>query len=142
MRKRIKQRKFGREADQRRAFLEILASNLVLNERITTTLARAKSIRPLVEKLITKGQKDDFNTARYLEARISKKAAQKIRKELSPKYASRPGGYLRIIKVQSARKDAAPMAIIEFVQDQEKDSEPQEDKIKSNQVSQDKKKKK
>ena len=117
MRKRIKQRKFGRKKDQRNAFLKILASNLILNERITTTLARAKEIRPLVEKLITKGVKDNFNTARYLQARISKKAADKVRKELGKKYASRPGGYLRIIKIETNRKDGAPKAIIEFVEE-------------------------
>lgn len=141
MKKRIKQRKFGMKTDQRRAFLKILASNLILNERISTTLIRAKAIRPLVEKLITKGREDNFNTARYLESRLSQRAAQKIRKELGPKYADRPGGYLRIIKVQSARNDLAPKAIIEFV-DKQDNSPELENKTESTKSKPETKKKK
>ncbi len=115
MNKRVSQRKFGRETDQRKAFLKSLANNLILKEKIVTTEARAKELRPLVEKLITKGAKDDFITARYLVARLSKAAAAKVRKDLGQRYAERKGGYLRIIKIFSQRHDGAKEAIIEFV---------------------------
>ncbi|PJE59998.1 MAG: 50S ribosomal protein L17 [Candidatus Portnoybacteria bacterium CG10_big_fil_rev_8_21_14_0_10_44_7] len=115
MRKQIKQRKFGRKKDQRKALLRGLASDLILRERVQTTLAKAKEIKPEVEKLVTRAAKDDLATARYLASRLSKKAAQKARKELGPKFAGRPGGYLRIIKTDQKRKDGAAKALIEFV---------------------------
>lgn len=115
MNKRVSKRKFGRKTDQRKAFLKSLANNLILRERIITTEARAKEVRPLVEKLVTKGAKDDFVTARYLVARLSKAAAVKVRKDLGKRYAERKGGYLRIIKIFSKRHDGAKEAIIEFI---------------------------
>ncbi|SRR3989339_868472 len=122
MRKRIKKRKFGRNSDQRRALLKSLASNLILRERIETSLSKAKEVRPLVERLITRSKEDGFNTARYLEARLDKRAAEKARKVLGKRFEKRPGGYLRIIKTISNRHDHSPMAIIEFVGEEQKEA--------------------
>lgn len=115
MRKRVQQRKFGRKRDQRQALLKGLAASLILRKKITTTEARAKEIRSLVEKLVTKAAKDDLATTRYLAARLPLVAAKKA-KTLGKKYQDRPGGYLRIIKIPSQHKDKAKQAIIEFVE--------------------------
>ncbi len=108
-------RKFGRETGQRHALLSSLARSLVLKTRITTTEARAKEIRPLVEKLITRGKKDTLASRRMLikalgDARIANKLIK-----MAAGYTERAGGYIRITKMEPRRSDASPMAVIEFV---------------------------
>jgi len=123
MRKMKKGRKFGRKRDQRKAFLRILAANLILKERIKTTEARAKAIRPIVEKLITKGKKvlsgaageKNLAAVRILSAKLPEKAVKKMIDKIAPRYQERNGGYARIIKLSEVRKDGAAMAIIELV---------------------------
>lgn len=111
-----KGRKFHREKGQRRAFLKGLVNNLVLRERIETTEARAKEIRPIVEKLIAIGKKQDIASLRLLTARLAKKAGQKLYYDIAPRYNDRRGGYVRIVKSAKRRKDdGAKMAIVEFV---------------------------
>lgn len=111
-----KGRKFHRIKGRRRSFLKGLISNLVINEKIETTEARAKEIRPIIEKDITMAKKQNLAALRIILARLNKTAAQKLYYQIAPRYAERKGGYLRIIKNVKARKnDGSKMAIIEFV---------------------------
>lgn len=111
-------RKFNCTTNQRRSLISGLAVNLIDKERITTTLPKAKEIRPYVEKLITKGNgKLPLASFQNVYRRLkNKKAAHKIISNLAPRFAQRPGGYLRIIKAGFRYGDQAPMAIIEFVE--------------------------
>ena len=108
-------KKFGRERGQRRAFLKSLARNLVLRGRIRTTQARAKTLRPLVEKLLTKGKNPTLANRRALVSQLGDaRMANKLIKTAEG-YKERRGGYLRIVKMGMRRGDAAHMALIEFV---------------------------
>lgn len=108
-------RKFGRETDQRKALLRGLCRSLVIRGKIKTTEAKAKEIRPMVEKLITKAKILTLASRRSLIATLGdEKTATKIIKS-AVSYTDRPGGYTRIIKMGPRKGDAAPMAVIEFV---------------------------
>jgi large subunit ribosomal protein L17 len=108
-------RKFGRQRDQRRALLKSLCRSLVIRGKIKTTEAKAKEIRPMVEKLITKAKAPTLATRRTLIATLGdEKTAVKIIKSAGA-YTDRTGGYTRIIKMGPRKGDAAPMAVIEFV---------------------------
>lgn len=109
-------RKFGREKDQRNALVKSLMRSLVIHGRITTTLAKAKSIRPMVEKLVTRAKTGTLASRRLVIVRIGGEAETKtLFDTIAPKYADRKGGYTRIIKLPRRELDAAPMAMIEFV---------------------------
>lgn len=108
-------RKFGREKNQRVALMKTLAVSLVEQERITTTAAKAKSLRPFVEKLITTGKKGTIASRRLVVSRIGERGARKIATTLAEKYKARNGGYTRIIKLPRRKNDGSPMAMIEFV---------------------------
>jgi len=108
-------RKFGRETDQRRALKRTLMNSLIKYERIRTTEAKAKEIRPQIEKLVTKAKKKDLANIRVLAKHLPKDAVKKLTDKIAPKYETRQGGYTRIIKIGPRRGDAARMAIIEFV---------------------------
>lgn len=108
-------RKLGRERNQRRALLKSLALSLVLRKKMQTTEAKAKEVRPLVEKLITNGKKETLASRRLLISKIGVKGAGIIMKDLVPKYKSRNGGYTRIVKLGRRLKDSAEMAMVEFV---------------------------
>lgn len=108
-------RKFGRPARQRKALLRSLARSLVIHERIETTEAKAKEIRPFVEKLVTKGKKGTLASQRAIVAEIGPRAAKKTVEALKERYGSRNGGYTRIVKLPRRMSDGSPMAIIEFV---------------------------
>lgn len=108
-------RKFGRERGQRKALLKSLAHNLVLEGKIRTTEAKAKELRPMVEKLVTLGKKETPASKRLLEARVGKMAAKKLSSSLAETYKTRAGGYTRITKLVRRSSDGAPMAVIEFV---------------------------
>ena len=108
-------RKFGRPAGQRKALLKSLAYSLVQKGKIKTTEAKAKELRPFVEKLITYGKKGTLASRRELTARVGAPAAKKIATSLSKDYMDRKGGYTRITKMVRRTSDGAPMAIIEFV---------------------------
>jgi len=110
-----KGRKFGRKRDQRQALLKLLAANLILKEKIKTTEAKARELRPVVEKLITKSRINNLASNRYLARYLPVKARKKIIKEIGPLYQKRPGGYTRIIKLEPRQTDGAKMAIIELV---------------------------
>ncbi len=111
-----KGRKFHREKGQRKALFKSLINSLVLKEKIETTEAKAKEIRPIIEKLVTKGKKQNLAALRHLLSRLPQKSAEKLYYEVSPRYSGRRGGYTRITKTAERRKnDAAKMAVIEFV---------------------------
>lgn len=109
-------RKFGREKKQRRALFVSLINNFIKNEKIETTEARAKELKPKVEKLVTRAKKDTLANRRHLSRYLKNTNITKLVKEIAPKYTSRPGGYTRVIKLATVRKgDASSRAIIEFV---------------------------
>ena len=126
-------RKLGRTSSQRKAVLRDLTTDLIINEAIVTTEARAKEIRKTVEKMITLGKRGDLHARRQAAAFVrneiasesydeatdkytSTTALQKLFSEIAPRYAERNGGYTRILKTEPRRGDAAPMAIIELVE--------------------------
>lgn len=116
MRHRHGYRKLNRTSSHRKALLKNLAIALIMNERIETTVAKAKTLRSYIEKLITKARVGDFNAHRDVFAYLQdKEATKKLMNEIAPRYKERNGGYTRIIKTRVRRGDAAPMAFIEFV---------------------------
>lgn len=112
-----KARKFGRERNQRRAFLRSLAVSLIARGKIKTTLARAKELRPVAERLVTRAKRSENPVLAHRDARrfLPKEAAAKLVKEIAPRYGTRNGGYTRIIKLNRRSGDASRMAFIEFV---------------------------
>lgn len=117
MRHHNRNKKFGRDKDQRKALMVSLALSLILKGRIKTTLAKAKSLRPFIELLVTRAKKDNLYNRMIVSSRLSnrKPETKKLFKEIAPEYQERNGGYTRIIKMGSRLSDGAPMAIIEFV---------------------------
>lgn len=109
-------RKLGRTSDQRKALLRQLTTDLLENGKIETTFYRAKEVQPVVEKMITLGKKNSLSTYRKAVGYITKEdVANKLFKEIAPKYADRNGGYTRVTRIGARRGDAAEMAIIELV---------------------------
>ncbi len=110
-------RKFGRNPAQRRALLRQLAISMILHERITTTEAKAKSLRPVVEKLITMARDDSPHHRKLVMSKIDHPlATAKLFDVIAPRYEATPGGYTRISKLGVRHGDAAPMALIEFIE--------------------------
>jgi len=113
-----KGRKFGRETDQRTALVKGLATALVDNGSIETTLPKAKTIVPYTEKLITKAKKGDLHNRRQIISSLSTlSSAHKLVDEIAPKLKGRNSGYLRIEKTGNRRGDNAEMARVSFVDD-------------------------
>ena len=113
---RVSGRKLSRYKDQRKALMRGLVSELITHERITTTLAKAKETRIVAEKLITHGKKGSLHHRRLALAQIpSKRVVEKVFDDIAPRYAERPGGYTRIVKLGPRQGDAAQMAVIELV---------------------------
>ena len=123
-------RNLGRTSAQRKAMLRDLTTDLIINERIVTTEARAKEIRSTTEKMITLGKRGDLAARRLAAAYVRNEVAdvreeddkivvqsalQKLFSDIAPRYAERQGGYTRILKTEPRRGDAAQMVIIELV---------------------------
>ncbi len=109
-------RKLGRNTAHRKALFKNLMSELIKHERIITTLAKAKEVRPLMEKLITRGKKGTVHDRRMVRRWIEDRTLiKKLFDEIAPRFQNRNGGYLRIVKLGFRRGDAAEMAILEFV---------------------------
>jgi large subunit ribosomal protein L17 len=109
-------RKLNRTSSHRQAMFQNMTQALVKHEQITTTLPKAKELRPLVEKLVTMGRSGSLHSRRLLIARTRcEKTAAKIIDVLGPRYQDRPGGYIRIMKAGFRYGDNAPLAVIEFV---------------------------
>ena len=108
--------KFGRLTNQRRALLRGLATAVLKNERIITTEAKAKAIRPIVEKMITLGKRGDLHARRQaLSYLLEEDVVTKLFQDIAPRYADRNGGYTRLYKAAPRRGDGAPQAILELV---------------------------
>ena len=109
-------RKLGKPTDQRMAMLRAMVTYLLENGQIKTTYTRAKEVAPLAEKMITLAKKNDLAAYRQALAFITKEdVAKKLFDEIGPKYATRDGGYTRVLKMGPRRGDAAEMAVIQLV---------------------------
>jgi large subunit ribosomal protein L17 len=109
-------RTLGRTAQQREALLRHLAESLVLHGKIKTTEAKAKEVRPFIEKLVTMARKNTLASKRTVEARVGREdIAKMLVEDIAPRYAQRPGGYTRITKLAPRQGDGAKMAVVEFV---------------------------
>jgi large subunit ribosomal protein L17 len=116
MRHQKKGRKLGRNSAQRRALFQTLSCQVIEHGRIRTTLAKAKEVRPVVEEMITLGKRGDLHAHRQAVAFLRQKpTVHRLFAEVAPRYAERPGGYTRIIKLGARQGDAAEMAYIELV---------------------------
>lgn len=111
-----KGKKLGRVAKQRRALMKTMSVSLVENGRIRTTLAKARALKPFVEKVVTRAKVDNIANLRELRKLFPEKTAKKLLKVWGPLFAERSGGYTRIIKLVARISDASPMAYIEFVE--------------------------
>ena len=108
--------RLGGSAQHERHMLANLATQLIVHESITTTEARARRLRPYVEKLITKGKRGDLHARRTVLKKVTDKfAVYRLFEVLAPQFEGRNGGYTRIIKAGIRASDASPMAVIEFV---------------------------
>ena len=117
MRHRVKTLKLGRTSQHRDSMLANLVLSLIEHKRITTTVAKAKAMRPLAEKIISLGKRGDLSARRLAVAQLgNKKAVTKLFSEIAPLFKSRNGGFTRIIKIGYRTGDAAPMALIEFTE--------------------------
>ena len=116
MRHGFRGRRFNRTHEHRKAMFANMAAALIKHEQIVTTLPKAKDLRPVVEKLITLGKRGDLHARRQAIAQIRDETmVKKLFDVLGPRYASRPGGYCRVLKAGFRYGDNAPMAVIEFV---------------------------
>ncbi len=116
MRHRVKGRSLSRTSEHRRALLNNMASSLFVHDGIETTVAKAKELRPFAERLITMARRGDLHGRRQIERRIkNRKAADRLFKEIGPRFASRPGGYTRILKLGHRPGDGAELARIELL---------------------------
>ncbi len=111
-----KGRRFGGSASHQKAMMANMVASLVAAEAIVTTEAKAKALRPVAEKVITKARKGGLHNHRQVVAFLrDREAAAKLFEEIGPRYADRPGGYTRILKLGPRQGDNAPMARIELV---------------------------
>jgi large subunit ribosomal protein L17 len=116
MRHRVDGRLFGRTANQRKSLLKGLVTSLIEHERIETTVAKAKEVRRIAEKIVTLGLKGDLHAKRLAFAYLSNRASlAKLFGDIAPRFTGRNGGYLRIIQTRNRVNDSAPMAVLEFI---------------------------
>ncbi len=116
MRHRVDGRLFGRTANQRKALLKGLVFSLLEHQRIETTVAKAKEVKKIAEKVITLGIKGDLHAKRLAFSYIPNRAViSKLFSEIAPRFSGRNGGYLRIIHTRNRVNDSAPMAVLEFI---------------------------
>ena len=111
----LKKHKFGKGPDHRRKLLRTLASSAILYERIETSYANARAVKPYVEKLITKSKVDSLHVRRLLLSGLTRNAAKKALEVMGPKYKSRPGGYVRLTKLNDPKAGASKV-LLEFVE--------------------------
>jgi large subunit ribosomal protein L17 len=116
MRHQNRGRKLGRDSSHRKALYANLCGSLIEHGRIKTTEAKAKEVRPIVEEMITLGKRGDIHAHRQAVAFLRSKAvAWQLFNEVAPRFADRPGGYTRVVKIGPRQGDAAPMAYLELV---------------------------
>ena len=116
MRHKKTKRTLGRKSGPRKALIKNLLNSLILYEKIKTTETKAKEIKPLMERMVTRAKKDTLHNRREIMKTIpTKNAVKKLFEVIGPKYKEKKGGYLRIVKLGERKGDAAKMCIIEFV---------------------------
>jgi len=116
MRHKFGYKKLNRTSEHRKALIKNMLNSLIKYEQITTTLPKAKVLRPQADKIITLGKKDSLQNTKTLFSKLQdSKSTNKVKKTLSKRYQNRKGGYTRIIKAGFRYGDNAPMAVIEFV---------------------------
>ena len=116
MRHGLANKKLNRTSEHRKALIKNMLNSLIKYEQITTTLPKAKVLKPQADKVITLGKKDSLQNTKILISKLQDtKSANKVKKTLSKRYQNRKGGYTRIIKAGFRYGDNAPMAVIEFV---------------------------
>ena len=117
MRHGMSKKKLNRTSEHRKALLMNMLNSLIKYEQITTTLPKAKFLKPQADKIITLGKKDNLQNTRLLISKLQDiNSANKVKKTLSKRYENRKGGYTRIIKAGYRYGDKAPMAVIEFIE--------------------------
>lgn len=116
MRHKVSGKLFGRTANQRKALLRGLMASLFEHQRIETTLAKAKEVKKLAERIVTLGVKGDLHSKRVALSRVPNRASiAKLFNDIAPRFSGRNGGYLRLIQTRNRVNDGAPMAVLEFV---------------------------
>ena len=131
MRHRVKGRKLGRSPAHRKALFRNQLASLVKEERIKTTLHKAKELRPIAEKVVTQGKRDTLHARRQVNRWLPERdLVKKVFDEIAPRFQERPGGYTRIIKLGPRQGDGAEMAVIEFVETATSEPEPDKKKAK------------
>lgn len=117
MRHANKKKKMNRDSAHRRALASNMARNLIEKEKITTTLAKARFLRPYIEKLVTRAAEDTVHNRREVKKKLKdRNLVNRLFEDIGPRFADRPGGYTRIIKLDRRVGDGAEKAIIEFVE--------------------------
>ena len=143
MRHKMGYKKLNRTSEHRKALIKNMLNSLIKYEQITTTLPKAKVLKPQADKIVTLGKKDTLSNTKILISKLQdSKMTNKVKKTLSKRYENRKGGYTRIIKAGFRYGDNAPMAVIEFVdrdveakkvdrkkKDQNKDQKKEDTKI-------------
>ena len=140
MRHGMANKKLNRTSEHRKALLKNMLNSLIKYEQITTTLPKAKFLKPQADKIITLGKKESLQTSKLLMSKLQDiKSTNKVKKTLSKRYEKRNGGYTRIIKAGFRYGDNAPMAVIEFV---DRDVEAKRVDIKKKDITKDQKEEK
>lgn len=116
MKKNVFGRQFKRDANERKALFKNLLISLVMQERIQTTEAKAKAIKPAADKLVTRAKKGGQAAQRFLEPHVNHNAVLKLMNDIAPRFATRDGGYTRIIRVKNRIADNAPQVIMEWTE--------------------------
>lgn len=117
MRHNVHGRKLGRTTSHRLALFRNQLASLVEHERIVTTLAKAKELRPVAERVITRGRQDSVHARRWVRRWLPDRThVRKVFDEIAPRFADRPGGYLRVVKLGPRGGDGAEMAVLELVE--------------------------
>jgi len=130
MRHRLANKKLSRNSAQRKALLRSLVTSFLEKERIKTTLAKAKALRPLAEKMITSAKKNSLQARRKVLRFVYKKnVVKKLFEDIGPRFTERPGGYTRIIKTGQRAGDGAQLAIIELVGSEYKKKSKKKEKL-------------
>jgi large subunit ribosomal protein L17 len=140
MKKNVFGRHFKRDANERKALFKNLLNSLVLEERITTSEAKAKAIRSSADKLVTKAKKGGTEAYRSLAGDVRHVAVEKLINQIAPRFTTRPGGYTRIIKVGRRIADNSPEVVMEWVEKGEKVVTAKAAKVKKSPAKQDGKK--
>lgn len=128
-------RRLGRKTSHREAMFRNMVTSLLSNERVTTTDSKAKEIRVIAERMITLGKRGDLHAMRQAASVIREKSVvTRLFATIAPRYKDRPGGYTRIVKLGIRQGDAAPLSLIELVEEEMKPAKPRQAPVKAKPV--------